>query len=113
MKNSRLVYSTDNGRIKTPSRPAGSNSTVANHKSSDGTVRIHRETKGRKGKGVSLIKGLILETDALKKIAKILKQKAGVGGTVKDGVIEIQTDNREQLKIELEKMGHSVKLAGS
>lgn len=105
MKNSQLVYSTDSGRIKaTASKavPAG-----------DGVVRIHRETKGRKGKGVSLIKGLALSADDLKIVAKKLKQSAGVGGTVKDGVIEVQTDDREKLKAELEKLGHTVKLAGS
>ncbi|MDM3870213.1 stress response translation initiation inhibitor YciH [Porticoccus sp. W117] len=104
-KNSRLVYSTDGGRIqqKEPS---------AERHSGDGIVRIHRETKGRKGKGVSLITGLDLPDAELKKLAKRLKQLCGTGGAVKDGVIEIQGDAREKIKTELEKQGHTVKLAG-
>ena len=101
---SRLVYSTDSGRIK----QAPTEQVVE----SDGTVRIRRETKGRKGKGVSLVSGLALDDAALKALAKQLKQKCSTGGTVKDGVIEIQGDHREKLKAELEKLGHTVKLAG-
>lgn len=104
-KNSRLVYSTDRGRIQpsdTPTeRPKG-----------DGIVRIQRETKGRKGKGVSLITGLDLPDGELKKLAKRLKQLCGTGGAVKDGIIEIQGDAREKIKTELEKQGHTVKIAG-
>ena len=104
-KNSKLVYSTDQGRIKdtpTEETPAAG----------DGIVRLKRETKGRKGKGVTLITGIAAKSDELKKIAKQLKQQCGVGGAVKDGVIEIQTDDREKLKALLEKQGHTVKLAG-
>lgn len=104
-KDSRLVYSTDQGRIKETTHssqaPAG-----------DGIVRIMRETKGRKGKGVTLITGLSLEAAELKKLAKRLKQLCGTGGSVKDFVIEIQGDQRELIKAELEKQGHTVKLAG-
>lgn len=105
-KNSRLVYSTETGRIKENKAPTQSFE-------GDGIVRIHRETKGRKGNGVSLVKGLDLETTELKKLAKTLKQKMGVGGSVKDSVIEIQSDNREKLKSLLEAKGYTVKLAGS
>lgn len=102
-----LVYSTDaGGRIK-------AENISDNALKGDGTVRIHRETKGRKGKGVSLVKGLLLDAAELKKVAKKLKQSTGSGGTVKDGVIEVQTDDRDKLKAVLEKMGHTVKLAGS
>ncbi|MCV6615161.1 MAG: stress response translation initiation inhibitor YciH [Cellvibrionaceae bacterium] len=104
-KNSRLVYSTDQGRIKeeasAPSAPAG-----------DGIVRIMRETKGRKGKGVTLVTGLELEASELKALAKRLKQLCGTGGSVKDFTIEIQGDQRQTIKAELEKLGHKVKLAG-
>ncbi|WIO73577.1 stress response translation initiation inhibitor YciH [Porticoccaceae bacterium LTM1] len=104
-KNSRLVYSTDKGRIQEETasqpRPKG-----------DGIVRIHRETKGRKGKGVMLITGLDLTDAELKTLAKRLKQLCGTGGSVKDGVIEIQGDARDKIKAELEKMGHTVKIAG-
>lgn len=105
-KNSRLVYSTDQGRIKENDTKA--DSPVAG----DGVVRLHRETKGRKGKGVTLVSGLGLAGDELKKLAKQLKQQCGVGGAIKDDVIEVQTDDREKLKTLLEKQGFTVKLAG-
>lgn len=105
-KNSNLVYSTETGRI----RPSKKEMPI---EEGDGIVRIHRETKGRKGAGVSLIKGLAKPDKELKSIAKMLKQKMGVGGSIKDGVIEIQSDQRDRLKLILEQMGHTVKLAGS
>ena len=105
-KNSKLVYSTDAGRIreaesKEPQAPAG-----------DGIVRLHRETKGRKGAGVTLITGVPLAGNDLKALAKELKKKAGVGGSIKDGVIEIQGDQRDMLLPLLEKKGWTVKKAG-
>lgn len=106
-KNSRLVYSTETGRV-TENTTTSTLST-----SDDGIVRIHRETKGRKGNGVSVIKGLGLEEKSLKALAKTLKQKMGVGGSAKAGVIEIQSDQRDKLKTLLEAMGYVVKLAGS
>ena len=100
-----LVYSTDGGKIDKPkekkSAPEG-----------DGIIRIHRETKGRKGKGVLLIKGLQLDEKALKALAKEIKKRTGTGGSVKDFVIEIQGDQRELVKTLLEKKGYNVKLAG-
>lgn len=103
-KESRLVYSTDAGRIK---------ETIAEQTfETDGIVRIRRETKGRKGKGVTTVSGVGLAEAELKTLAKQLKQKCSTGGTVKDGVIEIQGDHRDKLKTELEKLGHNVKLAG-
>jgi translation initiation factor 1 len=78
----------------------------------DGIVRIGRETKGRKGKGVTLISGIPLAEDELKEVAKQLKARCGAGGTVKDGVIEIQGDHRDALLEELRKRGWTVKLAG-
>lgn len=104
-KNSRLVYSTDTGRIdeeKVPMvRPKG-----------DGIVRIQRQTSGRKGKGVCLITGLDIDDAELRKLAAELKKKCGCGGAVKEGVIEIQGDKRDLLKQLLEAKGHKVKLAG-
>ena len=78
----------------------------------DGIVRLSRETKGRKGKGVTLVKGLQGTEADLKALGKRLKQICGTGGTVKNGVIEIQGDVREKIKTELENAGHKVKLAG-
>ena len=114
---SRLVYSTDGGRVR-PERtenPSGANSNAASPNGAnpgDGIVRLHRESKGRGGKAVTLIKGLPLAGNDLKALAKTLKKKCGVGGAVKDGVIEIQGDQRDVLKGELEKLGHTVKIAG-
>ncbi|MFE4110268.1 stress response translation initiation inhibitor YciH [Kosakonia sp. YIM B13611] len=103
--NSRLVYSTETGRIDEPkeqhTRPKG-----------DGVVRIQRQTSGRKGKGVCLITGIDEDDDALTKLAAELKKKCGCGGSVKDGVIEIQGDKRDLLKSLLEAKGMKVKLAG-
>ncbi|WP_414148675.1 stress response translation initiation inhibitor YciH [Erwinia sp. BNK-24-b] len=104
--NSRLVYSTETGRIDEPKeaapRPKG-----------DGIVRIQRQTSGRKGKGVCLVTGLDLADAELEKLAAELKKKCGCGGAVKEGVIEIQGDKRDLLKTLLEAKGMKVKLAGA
>jgi len=110
-----LVYSSEHGRMcpecgaprkacrcsKQPQAPQG-----------DGVVRVARQTKGRKGAGVSLVSGVPLSGDALKALAKELKQKCGSGGTVKDGVIEIQGDHRDLLVELLQKKGYRAKKAG-
>lgn len=104
--NVTLVYSTDMGRI-TPEKE------IEKTPVSDGVVRIHRDSKGRKGKGVSIVKGLGLNNKELKLLAKNLKKQCGCGGTVKEFDIEVQTDNREQIKTILEKLNYQLKLAGS
>ncbi|SFM93174.1 translation initiation factor Sui1 [Marinobacter pelagius] len=109
-----LVYSTEQGKMcpecrnpvdqctcGQPSRPAG-----------DGVVRVSRETKGRKGKGVTLITGIPLDDKELKAFAKVLKAKCGTGGTIKDGVVEIQGDHRDLLVPLLQQKGWTVKKAG-
>lgn len=112
---SRLVYSTDAGRLCPQcQRPVagcvcGKDKPAAN---GDGIVRLHRETKGRGGKAVTLVKGLPLSGDALKNLASQLKKKCGVGGALKDDIVEIQGDQRDFLKTELEKLGYTVKIAG-
>ncbi len=115
-RHSTLVYSTDSGRIcpecSKPVAGCQCRQQVSGKPSADGIVRIRRETKGRNGKGVTLIDGLPLDADALNTLAKVLKNKCGSGGTVKDGVIEIQGDHREQVKGHLEQNGYRVKLAG-
>jgi translation initiation factor 1 len=103
--NSRLVYSTDTGRISEAERKA-------ERPKGDGIVRIQRQTSGRKGKGVSLITGIDGSDEMLEKLAAELKKKCGCGGSIKDGVIEIQGDKRELLKQLLEAKGMTVKLAG-
>lgn len=114
-KNSGLVYSSEQGKMCPGcSQPiAGCTcKQTQKHVSGDGIVRVQRETKGRKGKGVTLITGIPLDPSALKVFAKKLKQRCGAGGAVKDGVVEIQGDHRELLLEELKKEGWTVKKAG-
>ena len=108
------VYSTELGRI-CPDCGKAKNKCVCTAEElpeGDGIVRIQRETKGRKGKGVTLITGVLLAPTELKKLAKELKQKCGVGGAVKNGTIEIQGDVREQMLEEMKRRGFTVKKAG-
>lgn len=105
MAENQLVYSTDFGRISKPEKQKSA-------PDGDGIVRIRRETKGRKGKGVTVISGLLLEEGALKALAKDLKKLCGTGGAVKEHSIEIQGDNREKIKAFLEAKNYTVKLAG-
>lgn len=109
-----LVYSTEYGRMcpdcSAPIDQCSCNQD--NAPSGDGIVRISRETKGRKGKGVTLINGLLLDTNALKALAKELKKKCGVGGAVKNNTIEIQGDYREIIRDLLQEKGYRVKLSG-
>lgn len=116
MKN-KLVYSTERshclqcGKILKKCR---CDTSPDNIPAADGIVRIQRQTKGKKRAGVTLITGLPLNQEELKRYAKKLKKRCGSGGTVKDGIIEIQGDHRQTLLDELQ--CHSqwrVKLAGS
>ncbi len=76
------------------------------------TVRVGRETKGRRGKGVTTISDLPLDENGLAELAAKLKQRLGTGGTIKNGRIEIQGDHRDRIVTELEEMGYRVKLSG-
>ena len=76
-------------------------------------VRVGRETKGRRGKGVTVISDLPLSERGLTELTAKLKQRLGTGGTVKDGRIEIQGDHRDRIVTELEGMGYRVKRAGA
>lgn len=108
------VYSTELGRTCPDCGKAKDKCVCSNEPmpEGDGIVRIQRETKGRKGKGVTLITGVLLAPAELKKLAKELKQKCGVGGAIKDGVIEIQGDVSEQMFDEMKQRGFTVKKAG-
>ena len=120
MSNGRIVYSTGAGRLcpecarplaecrckrSRPAQPVAATSR-------DGVVRVGRETKGRKGKGVTVITGVPLAGSALEELATRLKKRCGSGGTVHEGVIEIQGDHRDALVAELGKLGYAVKRAG-
>ena len=118
MKSNR-VYSTESGRICPQCNKAKNNCACKKTKvltpfsaTNDGIVRIRRETKGRKGAGVTLIDGLAMNSAELKALAKKLKQTCGSGGAVKEGIIEIQGDHRDTVKALLEKEGFKAKLAG-
>jgi translation initiation factor 1 len=78
----------------------------------DGAVRVQRESKGRKGKTVTLVSGVPLGDEALRSLLSELKRQCGAGGTIKDGVIEIQGDHRAKVVEELKKRGYTVKIAG-
>ncbi len=113
-KTSGLVYSTEHGRM-CPGCGQPQQACICGKDDialGDGIVRVSRETKGRKGKGVTLITGVPLNSDGLKALAKQLKQRCGTGGAVKDGVIEIQGDQRDLMVEELHKRGYQVKRSG-
>ena len=76
------------------------------------TLKVGRETAGRRGKGVTTVFDLPLDHDAVRELAALLKQRCGTGGTVKDGRIEMQGDQRERIAAELEKLGYKVKRVG-
>lgn len=113
----RLVYSTDLGRLcphchqamadcrckalATAARPAG-----------DGIARVSRESKGRGGKTVTLVRGLSLVDADLTALGKQLRSACGSGGTVKDGVVEIQGDHRDRVLATLLLQGFKAKSAG-
>ncbi|MBF0371727.1 MAG: translation initiation factor Sui1 [Magnetococcales bacterium] len=111
----RLVYSTEQGKM-CPECGKPSSTCICRGKKSappaDGIVRVSRETKGRKGKGVTLIKGVAMDSAALIQLGKKLKTTCGSGGTVKNGVIEIQGDHIERVMAYLKKQGLKVKRAG-
>jgi translation initiation factor 1 len=110
----RIVYSTEQGRI-CPDCGNPVNQCACRKQTSplgDGNVRVSRETKGRKGKGVTLIKGLAMDAAALALMSKKLKTMCGSGGTVKKGVIEIQGDHIERILDYLKEQGVKAKRAG-
>ena len=110
-----LVYSTDAGRMCPNCRQPVARCNCSQNKlvpKTDGVVRVSRETKGRGGKSVTLVKGLALDALALAALGKQLKAACGSGGAVKDGVIEVQGDHADTLVAVLQKQGHHVKRAG-
>ncbi len=116
-----LVYSTEVGRTcpgclraqaECVCKEKHNTVVAAEAAAGDGVVRLHRETKGRKGKGVTLVRGVVLGEAELLKLAKVLKASCGVGGSVKEGVIELQTADRDKVKSVLEAKGFVVKVAG-
>ncbi len=119
MNDSRWVYSTETGRVCPQCGRAATHCACKQKGSNagpiapgDGVIRIRRETKGRKGKGVTTLTGFQISDPDLKQLAAKLKRLCGTGGSVKKGVILIQGDHRAALQTELRKQGFQVKLSG-
>lgn len=111
-----LVYSTEHGRTcptcRRPVDACACRATAASRASSDGIVRVSRETGGRGGKIVTVVRGVPLAPDALAVLGKQLKAACGTGGTVKDGTIELQGDHRDTAVARLGQAGYTVRRAG-
>lgn len=107
------VFSTRSGKTcPRCGHPESACACAAPHLAPQGPVRVGRETKGRKGKGVTLVTGLSMQPAELKSLAKRLKQVCGSGGTIKDGTIEIQGDHRDKVVEELMRAGFQAKRVG-
>jgi len=109
MSNSKTVWSSEQGDLRKENKPDIKETPLPVGQQ---TVYLHRESSGRGGKPVTLVKNLNLSGDDLKSLAKKLKQECGTGGTVKDGVIEIQGEQRERIAEVLKTLGYKVKIAG-
>ena len=108
-ESTRTVWSSDQGDLrKQKQAPAGTQSLPPQQQ----TAYLHRESGGRRGKSVTLVKNLVLSAEDLKALSKTLKQECGTGGTVKDGAIEIQGEQRQRIAEVLRKLGYNVKIAG-
>jgi translation initiation factor 1 len=101
----QLVWSTSDGDLrKAPARPPA--------KPGGGRVRVRRETAGRRGKAVTTVSDVPLDDAGLRELAGRLKKRCGVGGSAKNGVIELQGDHRDVVVAMLREAGYDVVLAG-
>ena len=113
-----LVYSTDKGRTCPDCRQAQADcrckalATLAALAKGDGVAKVTREKQGRGGKTVTVVRGLPLEPEALAALGKRLRNACGAGGTVKDGVLEVQGDHADRVLALLVAEGHKAKRAG-
>jgi translation initiation factor 1 len=110
-----LVYSTGQGRMCPECRQPIAQCQcrkAAPAATAGGVVKVRRETKGRNGKGVTVISGVPLDAAGLAELGKQLKTQCGSGGTIKDGNIEIQGDHCDTVMEALKKRGWTVKRAG-
>ena len=105
----RTVWTSGNGDLR---KAESSSNRVISLPPNQQTVYLHRDSKGRGGKTVTLVKKLVLSEDDLKELTKKLKQVCGSGGTIKDDMIEIQGEHREKIAEALIKLGYKVKIAG-
>ncbi len=105
----RTVWSSEQGDLrKKKDNPAD----VTSLPPAQQTIYLHRDSSGRGGKAVTLVKNLVLSAEDLKSLAKKLKQECGTGGTIKEGVIEMQGEQRQKIANILQKLGYKVKIAG-
>ena len=113
---SSLVYSTDGGRIcpscRHPQSQCVCKAQAAARVQGDGKVRVSRETSGRGGKAVTVVRGLPLDAAALQQLGKQLKAACGTGGTVKDGVVEVQGEHVDKVLALLQAQGYAAKRSG-
>ena len=105
----RTVWSSDQGDVRKKQVGAQKAKSLPPHEQ---TAYLHRDSKGRGGKSVTLVKKLVLSEEDMKELATKLKQICGSGGTVKSDVIEIQGEHREKIAGALQNMGYKVKIAG-
>ncbi len=106
MADRRVVYSTTDGDLRKPRDPGRRSA------ASGGRVKVRREVGGRRGKTVTTVSGVPLADDGLRELAGRLKKRCGVGGSVKDGVIELQGDHRDVVIGVLRDAGYDVVAAG-
>ena len=119
MDNSRLVYSTESGKICSSCQKPLAECACKRKKTRsqvsikiDGIIRVQREVKGRRGKTVTVVSGFQINATELKNLATQLKRRCGTGGSVKNGTIIIQGDHRDTLVAELKNRGFKAKIAG-
>ncbi len=105
----RTVWSSEQGDLRTKETKS---KIVTSLPPQQQTVYLHRDSKNRGGKGVTLLKGLVLTEGDMVILAKTLKQACGSGGTIKDNIIEIQGEHREKIAEILRKLGYKTKIAG-
>ncbi len=105
----RTVWSSDSGDLRKNNTKSALTKSLPPQQQ---TAYLHRESKGRGGKAVTLVKNLTLSPADMKTLAKKLKATCGSGGTVKGSIIEIQGEHREKIAVALAKMGYKVKISG-
>ena len=106
-RDTRVVWSSDDGDLRKARDPG-----LKARRAAGGRVKVRRETSGRRGKAVTTVADVPLDGDGLKELAGRLKKRCGVGGSVKDGVIELQGDHRDAVLEVLKADGYDAVLAG-
>lgn len=109
MPDNKTVWSSEQGDLRKKNQNSASITSLPPQQQ---TIYLHRESSGRGGKAVTLVKNLALSPEDMKALAKQLKQECGTGGAIKDDVIEIQGEQRERIASVLRKLGYKVKVAG-